>query len=80
MSPARATSSAVERWIPYEGEGGGGGEREERGERRRKGRRKGGRVENKEKEEGERNITVMKSLSTGATKLGSPLAAVFLFP
>ena len=37
-------------------------------------------MENKEKEEGERNITVMNSLSTSATKLGSPLAAVSLFP
>ena len=41
MSPARATSSAVERWIPYEGEG-GGGERERRKGEKKEERKEGG--------------------------------------
>ena len=71
MSPARATSSAVERWIPWRGRGRNGGrerkgkkegegKRKERGRRRKKGRRRGRRI-------------TMKRLSTNAIKLWSPL-------
>ena len=81
MSPARATSSAVERWIPWRGRGkrrrNGGRERKGENENKGGGKRKGRVRRRKEgRRRGRRNT--MKRLSIHGTKLWSPLAAVFL--
>ena len=78
MSPARATSSAVERWIPWKGRRkrrrNGGRERKEEQE----GGKRKGREGEEEEEERRKGENTMKRLSIHGTKLWSPLAAVFL--
>ena len=77
MSPARATSSAVERWIPWRGRG----RRRRNGGRERKGEKGGGKRKGREGEEEKRehsHETMKKKKKTQS--YGGHLWQLFSFP